>query len=131
MSIIQAVAFITLVVFIIYGLWLQFRMRLDIEENEQEDNKKLHEWIKRNPKRAKELGYTNMEKDDMPDDLLFIFHVSLLQFLVVFVLCILRAILTIMHHRYSMILCCRKAGTEIVCLRIVYADIKKALARNS
>lgn len=46
MSIIQAVAFIALVVFIIYGLWLQFRMRLDIEENEQEDNKKLHEWIK-------------------------------------------------------------------------------------
>jgi len=32
MSIIQAVAFIALVVFIIYGLWLQFRMRLDIEE---------------------------------------------------------------------------------------------------
>ena len=46
MSIIQVVAFIALVVFIIYGLWLQFRMRLDIEENEQEDNKKLHEWIK-------------------------------------------------------------------------------------
>ena len=68
MSIIQAVAFIALVVFIIYGLWLRFRMRLDIEENEQEDSKKLHEWIKRNPKRAKELGYTNIEKDDMPDD---------------------------------------------------------------
>ena len=59
------------------------------------------------------------------------FHVSLLQFLVVFVLCILRAILTKMHHRYSMILDARKAETEIVCLRIVYADMKKALARNS
>ena len=35
-----------MVVFIIYGLWLQFRMRLDIEENEQEDNKKLHEGSK-------------------------------------------------------------------------------------
>lgn len=56
MSIIQAVAFIALVVFIIYGLWLQFRMRLDIEENEQEDNKKLHEWIKAHPDQSDSLG---------------------------------------------------------------------------
>ena len=35
-----------------------------------------------------------------------------------------------MHHRYSMILGARKGETEIKCLRIVYADMKKALARN-
>lgn len=56
MSIIQAVAFIALVVFIIYGLWLQFRMRLDIEENEQEDNKKLHEWIKAQSQTCERIG---------------------------------------------------------------------------
>ena len=68
MSIIQAVAFIALVVFIIYGLWLQFRMRLDIEENEQEDNKKLHEWIKAHPDRSNSLGYTHKEEVNVKEE---------------------------------------------------------------
>ena len=68
MSIIQAVAFIALVVFIIYGLWLQFRMRLDIEENEQENNKKLHEWIKANPDRSNSLGYTHKEEENVKEE---------------------------------------------------------------
>lgn len=68
MSTQQLIIFIGMVAFIAFGVWLQFRMKFDIKENEREYNKKFHEWIKRNPKRAKELGYTNMEKDDMPDD---------------------------------------------------------------
>lgn len=56
MSTQQLIIFIALVVFIIYGLWLQFRMRLDIEENEQEDNKKFHEWIKAHPDHSDSLG---------------------------------------------------------------------------
>ena len=68
MSIIQAVAFIALVVFIIYGLWLQFRMRLDIEENEQEDNKKLHEWIKAHPDGSNSLGYTHKEEENVKEE---------------------------------------------------------------
>ena len=63
MSTQQLIIFIALVVFIIYGLWLQFRMRLDIEENEQEDNKKLHEWIKAHPNRSNSLGYTHKEEE--------------------------------------------------------------------
>ena len=35
------------------------------------------------------------------------------------------------YHRNSMILHGRKGETETKCLRIVYADMKKALARNS
>ena len=62
MGIIQAVAFIALVVFIIYGLWLQFRMRLDIEENEQEDNKKLHEWIKAQSQTCERIGLSQYWK---------------------------------------------------------------------
>ena len=34
-----------------------------------------------------------------------------------------------MHHRNSMILGARKGETEIKCLRIVYADIKKGVAQ--
>ena len=37
----------------------------------------------------------------------------------------------IMHHRNSMILSERKGETETKSLRIVYADMKKALARDS
>ena len=36
-----------------------------------------------------------------------------------------------MHHRHSMILGVRKGETEIKCLRIVYADMKKALTKLS
>jgi hypothetical protein len=68
MSTQQLIIFIGMVAFIAFGVWLQFRMKFDIKENEREYNKRFREWIKRNPKRAKELGYTNMEKDDMPDD---------------------------------------------------------------
>ena len=38
---------------------------------------------------------------------------------------------TFTHHRNSVILYGRKRETETKCLRIVYADMKKALARNS
>jgi len=34
-----------------------------------------------------------------------------------------------MHHRYSMILGVRKGETEIKCLRIVYADMKKGVTQ--
>ena len=68
MSITQAAAFIALVVFIIYGLWLQFRMRLDIEENEREYNKKFHEWIKAHPNRSNSLGYTHKEKENVKEE---------------------------------------------------------------
>jgi hypothetical protein len=68
MSTQQLIIFIGMVAFIAFGVWLQFRMKFDIKENEREYNKRFREWIKRNPKRAKELGYTNMEKDDMTDD---------------------------------------------------------------
>ena len=38
---------------------------------------------------------------------------------------------TFTHHRNSVILYGRKEETQTKCLRIVYADMKKALARNS
>jgi hypothetical protein len=72
MSIIQLIALIVLVGFVIFGMWLQFYIirchKSNAKEHAKEHAKRLREWIKRNPKRAKELGYTNMEKDDMPDD---------------------------------------------------------------
>ena len=37
----------------------------------------------------------------------------------------------VVFHRDSVTIYDTKAGTETVCLRIVYADMKKALARNS
>ena len=72
MSIIQIIALIVLVGFVIFGMWLQFYIRRchksNAKEHAKEHAKRLRELIKRNPKRTKELGYTNMEKDDMPDD---------------------------------------------------------------
>ena len=72
MSMTQIIALIVLVGFVIFGMWLQFYIRRchksNAKEHAKEYAKRLREWIKRNPKRAKELGYTNMEKDDMPDD---------------------------------------------------------------
>jgi hypothetical protein len=43
-------------------------MRLDIEENEQEDNKKLHEWIKAHPDRSNSLGYTHKEEENVKEE---------------------------------------------------------------
>ena len=66
MTIIQIVTFIVLVAiagFVIYGLWLQFRIRKYQDGNDKEHEKKLREWIKRNPKRAEELGYTFKNED--------------------------------------------------------------------
>lgn len=68
MSIIQIIALIVLVGFVIFGLWFQFYIRRCHKSNAKEHAKRLREWIKHNPKRAKELGYPNIEKDDMPDD---------------------------------------------------------------
>ena len=56
MSTQQLIIFIGMVAFIAFGVWLQFRMRLDIEENEQEDNKKLHEWIKAQSQTCERIG---------------------------------------------------------------------------
>ena len=58
MSIIQIIVVIGLVAFVIFGLWLLFRIRTFQDGNDKEHVKKLREWIKRNPKRAEELGYT-------------------------------------------------------------------------
>lgn len=70
MSIIQIVTFIVLVAiagFVIYGLWLQFRIRKYQDENDTEHGKRLHEWIKDNPERAKKLGYIRKEKNDVTE----------------------------------------------------------------
>ena len=67
MSIIQVVAFIVLVAlagFVIFGLWLQFRIRKYKDENDTEHVKRLLKWIKENPGRAKELGYIRKERND-------------------------------------------------------------------
>ena len=64
MSIIQIIVVIGLVAFVIFGLWLPFRIRTFQDGNDKEHVKKLREWIKRNPKRAKELGYIRKEKND-------------------------------------------------------------------
>lgn len=67
MSIIQIIAFIVLIAligFVIFGLWLQFRIRKYQDENDTEHVKRLHKWIKENPGRAKELGYTFKEKNE-------------------------------------------------------------------
>lgn len=44
MSTQQLIIFIGMVAFIAFGLWLQFRIKFDIKENEREYNKKFHEW---------------------------------------------------------------------------------------
>lgn len=64
MSIIQIIALIVLVGFVIFGLWFQFYIRHSHKSNAKEHAKRLREWIKRNPKRAKELGYIRKEKND-------------------------------------------------------------------
>ena len=61
---IQIIAFIVLVGFVIFGLWFQFYIRRCHKSNAKEHAKRLREWIKRNPKRAKELGYIRKEKND-------------------------------------------------------------------
>ena len=52
MSTQQLIIFIGMVAFIAFGVWLQFRMKFDIKENEREYNKKFHEWIKAHPNRS-------------------------------------------------------------------------------
>ena len=64
MSIIQIIALIVLVGFVIFGLCFQFYIRRCHKSNAKEHAKRLREWIKRNPKRAKELGYIRKEKND-------------------------------------------------------------------
>ena len=64
MSIIQIIALIVLVGFVIFGLWFQFYIRRCHKSNAKEHAKRFREWIKRNPKRAKELGYIRKEKND-------------------------------------------------------------------
>ena len=64
---IQIIAFIVLVGFVIFGLWLQFYIRRCHKSNAKEHAKRLREWIKRNPKRAKELGYIRKEKNDVTE----------------------------------------------------------------
>ena len=64
MSIIQIIELIVLVGFVIFGLWFQFYIRRCHKSNAKEHAKRLREWIKRNPKRAKELGYIRKEKND-------------------------------------------------------------------
>ena len=67
MSIIQIIAFIVLIAligFVIFGLWLQFRIRKYQNGNDTEHVKRLHKWIKENPERAEELGYTRKERND-------------------------------------------------------------------
>ena len=64
MSIIQIIALIVLVGFVIFGLWFQFYIRRCHKSNAKEHAKRLREWIKHNPKRAKELGYIRKEKND-------------------------------------------------------------------
>ena len=67
MSMIQIIAFIVLVGFVIFGLWFQFYIRRCHKSNAKEHAKRLREWIKRNPKRAKELGYIRKEKNDVTE----------------------------------------------------------------
>ena len=64
---IQIIAFIVLVGFVIFGLWFQFYIRRCHKSNAKEHAKRLREWIKRNPKRAKELGYIHKEKNDVTE----------------------------------------------------------------
>lgn len=63
MSTQQLIIFIGMVAFIAFGVWLQFRMKFDIKENEREYNKKFHEWIKAHPDRSDSLGYTHKEEE--------------------------------------------------------------------
>lgn len=68
MSTQQLIIFIGMVAFIDFGVWLQFRMKFDIKENEREYNKKFHEWIKAHPNRSNSLGYTHKEKENVKEE---------------------------------------------------------------
>lgn len=68
MSTQQLIIFIGMVAFIAFGVWLQFRMKFDIKENEWEYNKKFHEWIKAHPNRSNSLGYTHKEKENVKEE---------------------------------------------------------------
>lgn len=68
MSTKQLIIFIGMVAFIAFGVWLQFRMKFDIKENEREYNKKFHEWIKAHPNRSNSLGYTHKEKENVKEE---------------------------------------------------------------
>ncbi|MBO6073811.1 hypothetical protein SAMN04487901_10145 [Prevotella communis] len=68
MSTQQLIIFIGMVAFIAFGVWLQFRMKFDIKENEREYNKKFHEWIKAHPNRSNSLGYTHKEKENVKEE---------------------------------------------------------------
>ena len=64
----QLIIFIGMVAFIAFGVWLQFRMKFDIKENEREYNKKFHEWIKAHPDRSNSLGYTHKEEENVKEE---------------------------------------------------------------
>lgn len=68
MSTQQLIIFFGMVAFIAFGVWLQFRMKFDIKENEREYNKKFHEWIKAHPNRSNSLGYTHKEKENVKEE---------------------------------------------------------------
>ena len=68
MSTQQLIIFIGMVAFIAFGVWLQFRIKFDIKENEREYNKKFHEWIKAHPNRSNSLGYTHKEKENVKEE---------------------------------------------------------------
>ena len=68
MSTQQLIIFIGMVAFIAFGVWLQFRMKFDIKENEREYNKKFHEWSKAHPNRSNSLGYTHKEKENVKEE---------------------------------------------------------------
>ena len=64
MSIIQIIVVIGLVAFVIFGLWLQYRIKKVQDGDDKEHYKRLRKWIKENPERAEELGYTREERND-------------------------------------------------------------------
>jgi hypothetical protein len=64
MSIIQIIAVIGLVAFVGYGLWLQYRIKKVQDGDDDEHYRRLRKWIKENPERAEELGYTRKERND-------------------------------------------------------------------
>ena len=64
MSIIQIIVVIGLVAFVIFGLWLQYRIKKVQDGDDKEHYKRLRKWIKENPERAEELGYTRKERND-------------------------------------------------------------------
>ncbi len=61
---IQIIVLIVLVTFVIFGLWLQYRIKKVQDGDDKEHYKRLRKWIKDNPDRAKELGYIRKEKND-------------------------------------------------------------------